>query len=94
MAARSPRPCLLLGTRASIFPAVASRGACLAGFVMVYTASMKMTVDLALIIGMAICYAAGQFVAAGAFSAIAMGLLLVFVIRLCGGAITWIVTER
>ena len=66
----------------------------MAGFVMVYTASMKMTVDLALIIGMAICYAAGQFVAAGAFSAIAMGLLLVFVIRLCGGAITWIVTER
>lgn len=61
---------------------------------MAYTASMKITVDLALIIGMAICYAAGQFVAAGAFSAIAMALLLVFVIRLCGGAITWIVTGR
>jgi len=55
---------------------------------------MKMTVDLALIIGMALCYAAGQFVAAGAFSGIAMALLLVFVIRLCGGAITWIVTGR
>ena len=94
MAARSPRPGLLLGAGASIFPAVASSGACLAGFVMVYTASMKMTVDLALIIGMALCYAAGQFVAAGAFSAIAMGLLLVFVIRLCGGAITWIATGR
>ena len=64
------------------------------GFVMVYTASMKMTVDLAFIIGMAICYAAGQFVAAGALSGSAMGLLLVFVIRLCGGAITWIVTGR
>lgn len=61
---------------------------------MAYTAFMKMTVDLALIIGMAICYAAGQFVAAGAFSAIAMALLLVFVIRLCGGAISWIVTGR
>lgn len=62
--------------------------------VMVYTAPMKLTVDLMLIIGMAICYALGQFVAAGAFSSIAMGMLLVFVIRLCGGAITWIVTGR
>lgn len=53
-----------------------------------------MTVDLALIIGMAICYAAGQFVAASAFSGIAMGLLLVLVIRLCGGAISWVVTGR
>lgn len=61
---------------------------------MVYTASMKMTVDLALIIGMAGCYAAGQVVADGAFSGIAMGLLLIFVIRLCGGIISWVVTGR
>lgn len=61
---------------------------------MAYTVFMKMTVDIALIIGMAICYAAGQFVAAAAFSAIAMALLLVFLIRLCGGAIAWTVTGR
>ena len=56
--------------------------------------SMKMTIDLALIIGMALCYAVGQFVAAYTLSGIAMVLLLVFVIRLCGGAITWLVTGR
>lgn len=56
--------------------------------------SMKMAIDLALIIGMALCYVAGQFVAANAFSGVALALLLVFVIRLCGGAITWLVTGR
>ncbi|QKV56341.1 MAG: hypothetical protein HT580_03120 [Dechloromonas sp.] len=53
-----------------------------------------MAIDLALIIGMALCYVAGQFVAANAFSGVALALLLVFVIRLCGGAITWLVTGR
>ena len=61
---------------------------------MVYTAFMKMSFDLALIIGMALCYAVGQFVAANALSGIALALLLVFVIRLCGGAISWVVTGR
>lgn len=55
---------------------------------------MKVTFDLVLIIGMALCYAVGQFVAAYTLSGIAMVLLLVFVIRLCGGAITWLVTGR
>ena len=55
---------------------------------------MKMTIDLALIIGMALCYAVGQFVAADALSVIALGLLLLFVVRLCGGAITWVATGR
>ena len=64
------------------------------GLFLAYTASMKLTFDLALIVGMAICYAAGQFVAAYAFSGIALVLLLVFVVRLCGGALSWVVTGR
>jgi hypothetical protein len=55
---------------------------------------MKMTVDLVLIIGMALCYAVGQFVAAHTFSGIAMALLLVFAIRLIGSVISWMVTGR
>ena len=64
------------------------------GLFLAYTASMKSPFDLALIIGMAICYAAGQLVAAYAFSGVALALLLVFLIRLCGGAISWVVTGR
>ena len=64
------------------------------GLFLAYTASMRMTFDLALIIGMALCYVVGQFVAADALSGIALALLLVFVIRLCGGAITWVATGR
>ena len=55
---------------------------------------MKMTFDLALIIGMALCYAAGQFVAAYAFSSIAMALLVVFAIRLIGRVISWVAMGR
>ena len=61
---------------------------------LVYTGAMKFNLDLLLILGIAICYTAGQFVAADAFSAIALALLLVFVIRLFGGAISWVVTGR
>ena len=46
------------------------------GLFLAYTASMKLTFDLALIVGMAICYAAGQFVAAYAFSGISDGATL------------------
>ena len=53
---------------------------------------MKMTIDLALIIGMAICYVVGQFVAANAFSGVVLALLLVFLVRLIGGAVSWVVT--
>lgn len=62
--------------------------------VKVYTALMKMTVDIALIIGMAICYVAGQFVAAYQFAMVAGVLLAVFVVRLTGGALTWVLTGR
>lgn len=55
---------------------------------------MKSKLDILLILGMAICYAAGQFVAADRFAMLAMALLLVFVIRLLGGAITWTLTGR
>ncbi len=64
------------------------------GLFLAYTASLKLTFDLVLIIGMAMCFAAGQFIAAHAFSGVALVLLLVFVIRLCGGAISWVVTGR
>jgi len=64
------------------------------GLFLAYTVSMKLTFDLALIIGVAICYAAGQLVATYAFSGIALALLLVFVVRLFGGAISWVVTGR
>ena len=61
---------------------------------MVYTGHMKSKLDILLILGMAICYAAGQFVATDRFAMLAMVLLLVFVIRLLGGAITWTLTGR
>ena len=64
------------------------------GCFLVYTESMKLTFDLVLIIGVAICYALGQFVAAYAFSGIALALSLVFVIRLFGSVITWVMTGR
>lgn len=55
---------------------------------------MKSKPDILLILGMALCYAAGQFVAADRFAMLAMALLLVFVIRLIGGLITWTLTGR
>jgi hypothetical protein len=53
---------------------------------------MKSKLDILLILGMALCYALGHVVAADAFSAIALALFLVFVIRLAGGTITWLLT--
>jgi len=55
---------------------------------------MKSKLDILLILGMTICYAAGQFIAADHFAMVAMALLLVFVIRLIGGLITWTLTGR
>ena len=45
-------------------------------------------------VGMVICYAAGQFIAADRFAMAGVVLLVVFVIRLIGGTITWIFTGR
>ncbi|GEM_PF-5054300 len=61
---------------------------------MAYTEAMKLNLDMLLIGSLAICYMAGQFVAADAFSGIALALLLVFGIRFCGGAISWVMTGR
>lgn len=55
---------------------------------------MKSKLDILLIVGMAICYAAGQFVAADRFPMLAGALLVVFVIRLVGGSISWMLTGR
>lgn len=55
---------------------------------------MKTKLDILLILGMALCYAAGQFIAGDRFALLAMVLLLVFVIRLIGGLITWTLTGR
>ena len=55
---------------------------------------MKFNLDLVLILGMAIFYTAGQFVAAYQFAMGAGVLLVVFLVRLIGGAVSWVVTGR
>ena len=60
----------------------------------IYTGLMKSKLDIALILGMAICYAAGQFIAADRFALLAMVLLLIFAIRMIGGLISWTLTGR
>ena len=59
---------------------------------MIYTEDMKFNLDLLLILGMAICYTAGQFVAAYQFATVACVLLVVFLVRLVGGAVSWVIT--
>ena len=61
---------------------------------MAYTEAMKLNLDMLLIGAMVICYTAGQFFAADAFSGIALALLLVFWIWFCGGVISWVATGR
>lgn len=61
---------------------------------LVYTGTMKFNLDMLLILGMAICYTAGQFVAAYQFSLVAGVLLMVFLVRLIGGAVSWVATGR
>ena len=55
---------------------------------------MKLNLDLLLILGMAICFTAGQFFAAYQFATVASVLLVVFLVRLIGGAISWVITGR
>lgn len=55
---------------------------------------MKLNLDILLILGMALCYGLGQLFAADRFAMLAGLLLLVFLIRLIGSSITWIVRGR
>jgi len=55
---------------------------------------MKSKLDILLIVGMALCYAAGQFFAADRFAMLAGALLVVFIVRMLGGSITWMLTGR
>jgi len=59
-----------------------------------YTGHMKSKLDILLIVGMALCYAAGQFFAADRFAMLAGALLVVFIVRMLGGSITWMLTGR
>ncbi|UCV08469.1 hypothetical protein [Dechloromonas denitrificans] len=51
---------------------------------------MKSKLDLFLICAIALCYTAGQFVAADRFALAAGVLLLVFIGRLLSSAINWV----
>lgn len=55
---------------------------------------MKSKLDILLIVGMALCYAAGQIIAADRFAMLAGALLVVFIVRMLGSSITWMLTGR
>jgi hypothetical protein len=61
---------------------------------MIYTGAVKLNIDLLLVLGMAICYMAGQLFAAYQFATVASVLLAVFLVRLIGGVISWVITGR
>ena len=61
---------------------------------MIYTQAMKFNLNLPLIVGMVICYTAGQFFAGYQFALAACVLLVVFLVRLIGGAVSWVITGR
>lgn len=55
---------------------------------------MKSRLDILLVVGLALCTAAGQFVAADRLSLVAGALLAVCIVRMLGASITWVLTGR
>lgn len=51
---------------------------------------MKITIDTAILVAIAVCYAAGQFFTADRFAFLAGILLTVLLVRLAGSTVSWI----